>query len=106
MVVDRFNKLRFGHIVGIIDAYGSVHSQFTDDRVVCHEEFWPICPHVRWRWCNSESIWFARCREITEEEMESIRNHLTKKYGLKWWENGHHDIDHLLNISKSKKKNK
>jgi len=29
------------------------------------------------------------------EQYDAIQRHLTRKYGLKWWKNGHHDIDHL-----------
>jgi hypothetical protein len=27
--------------------------------------------------------------------MEAIMNHLTKKYGIRWLENGFHDMEHL-----------
>ena len=37
-----------------------------------------------------------RARRPSEEGIDAVMWHLTKRYGLLWWENGHHDIDHLL----------
>lgn len=97
--MDWWNRLLTGHIIGVIDAYGAVHSEFTGDEVKTHELLNKANrnAHCRWRWNHRESLhWFTLESKPTEEQMEVIRAHLTKKFGLLWWENGHHDIDHLL----------
>lgn len=91
-----FKRLRFGNILGIVDAYGAVHSRFTYDEVECHQSFWPTNTYVRWRWCFREGIYSLVSCKPSEEELESIRNHLTHKYGIKWYDNGYHDIDFLM----------
>lgn len=89
--------LRRGHIIGIVDAYGAVHSHFTGETVKHHDEYWPGQTHCRWRWCDRQSLWFIAKEQAPkdEETWDSIRRHCSKKYDLKWWENGHHDIDDL-----------
>ena len=51
---------------------------------------------VMWRWCDRESIWWitSECRP-NDEQYDAIQRHITKKYGLPFWENGHHDLDFL-----------
>jgi hypothetical protein len=79
----------------VVDSYGAVHSEFTGEKVAFHAEHFPA-HHCQWRWNHSQSIWWITAEhKPTEEQYEAITNHLTRKYGLKWWENGHHDIDHL-----------
>ena len=95
-IVGRFLRLRDGHILGVIDAYGAVHSVFTGSDVAFHAEYFGLSQHCQWRWDDDHSVnWITEDRKPNEEEMDSIRRHLSKHYGLKWWENGHHDIDHL-----------
>jgi hypothetical protein len=92
---DKFKRLLRGNICGIVDGYGAVHSVFTDDRVDFHASHF-VLVRCRWRWNHDKGIWWiGECRP-TEEEYAAIQNHLTRVYGLKWWENGHHDIGHLL----------
>ena len=48
---------------------------------------------------EAEASQKSTCPALTgspEEETEAVRRHLTRKYGLRWWDNGFHDIDHLL----------
>lgn len=90
-----WRRLLRGHIIGIVDAHGVVHSEFTGTEIKQHDLF-PTA-QCRWRWNHDKSIhWFMlECRP-TEPQYDDIQAHLTKKYGLRWWKNGHHDIDHLL----------
>lgn len=90
-----FTRLEYGHIVGVIDAYGAVHSEFTGDTIVFHADKFPK-HHCQWRWCHSRSIWWVAIEQKpTEEQYDAIQRHLTKKYGIQWQKNGYHDIDHL-----------
>jgi hypothetical protein len=94
-IVGRFLRLQYGHILGVVDSYGAVHSVFTGDSVRFHAEYFPQ-HHCQWRWDFEGGIsWISEEIKPDAEEMESIRWHLTKRYGLQWWENGHHDINHL-----------
>jgi hypothetical protein len=91
-----FSRLIFGHILGIIDAYGSVHSKFTGEKIEVHGDHFPGQTHCRWRWSDRDSIsWLTHEQKPTEEQYDAIQRHLTREYGLKWWENGHHDLDHF-----------
>ena len=98
---ERFDKLLRGHIVGIVDSYGSVKSEFTGDKVAFHSEYFGEIRHqCMWRWNHDRSIWWISVEHRPDDEQyASIQTHLTKKYGLQWWENGHHDIDHLLKMA-------
>jgi hypothetical protein len=91
----RWGRLRDGHILGIVDSYGAVHSVFTGS-IAFHAEHFPQTHHCQWRWNEDKSInWISAERKPDAEQMDAIRRHLTKRYGLRWWDNGHHDIDHL-----------
>lgn len=93
------NKLWHGNILGIIDANGAVHSKFTGEELEWHSSYWPTETHWRWRWNNNKSIyWLLKDPRPDEEQWDAIRNHLTKKYNILWWDNGHHDIDHLRSL--------
>ena len=92
-----FDRLSTGNIIGIVDAYDAVHSVFTGDELGYHANHFPEHTHCQWRWSHSRDMWYTIMEyKPTPEQCESIRTHLTKKYGLRWLKNGHHDIDHLL----------
>jgi hypothetical protein len=94
-LVQRWGRLRFGNIVGVVDSYGAVHSEFTGDDIAFHAEHFPQ-HHCQWRWNHAKSIWWITAEhKPNEEQYDAIMRHLTRKYGIEWWENGHHDIDHL-----------
>ena len=40
-MTDRWKRLQFGHIVGVVDSYGAVHSEFTGEAVAFHSEHFP-----------------------------------------------------------------
>jgi hypothetical protein len=94
-----FQELRDGYILGIIDSYDSIHSAFIslDNRGnYCHADFWPTQTHKKWRWDFDDGIHkFCSESSWTEADWDSIRTHITKKFGIKFWENGYHDLDYF-----------
>ena len=94
---NRRNRLILGHILGYVDSYGAVHSRFTGMDIKHHSDYYPcVGHHGLWRWSNRQSIhWYVPDQGPDVEGMEAIRSHLTRKYGIRWWDNGWHDIDHL-----------
>lgn len=94
--MNAFKRLRFGNILGIVDAYGAVHSKLTGNEVECHETFWPTNTFVRWRWTFRDSLSAYVSTMPSLEEFDAIRNHLERKYGIRWCDNGYHDIDFLM----------
>lgn len=89
-----------GNILGCIDSYGAVHSAFTGVTIAFHGDYFP-CKKGYWRWNHRESIhWFRADQKLNEEQFESVRNHLSRKYSIKWWDNGFHDIDKLMENKK------
>ena len=95
MPVKLWQRLLTGRIIGVVDHLDAVHSIYTGEDIRQHD----MLPQAqcRWRWNHSKSIhWFTLESKPTEEQFVLIQTHLTKKFGLLWWENGHHDIDHLL----------
>ena len=91
-----FGRLRWCKIIGVVDSYGAVHSEINTD--LWHEQLWPTAK-CKWRWNDDKSIWWIALESKPDDEQyESIMWHLEKKYGIKFWENGHHDIDHLMKM--------
>jgi hypothetical protein len=85
------------NIVGIIDSYGAVHSINTGEDVENHDTQWPCTNVCKWRWSHRQSIWWILSDHKPDiEQQDAIMRHLTRKYGIKWWDNGHHDIDDLI----------
>lgn len=90
-----WRKLRGGNILGIIDSHGCVHSKFTE-HVEFHTAHFPISP-IHWRWSFDRSTsWFASPYKPDIEQQDAIERHITKMYGIPFWDNGHHDIDFFL----------
>lgn len=86
------------NIVGYIDAYGSVHSieiEPGDGRH--HPEIFPGAYIKRWRWSYNRGF-SSIYGGFDPEDSEKIRSHLTKKYGIPWYENGYHDVYYMIDI--------
>ena len=99
-----WGRLKSGHIIGIVDSYGAVHSEFTGDKVSFHAEHFQQS-QCQWRWSHSNSIWWISFEhQPNDEQYDSIMNHLKRKYGIEWWDNGHHDIDFLQKKWKKEEK--
>lgn len=94
---ERFQQLRHANICGIIDSHGAVDSRLSPcgKGLLRHEDVWPMKLAGKWRWNFDKGI-HCFCDTLTSDEHEAIRTHLTKKHGLKWWDNGHHDLDHFF----------
>lgn len=105
--MSKFDTYRWGSIVGVIDSYDAVHSQHVplEEGPAFHDDLFPMQTHKRWRWtfcdCFSVSVLGDK---LTDEDYDLVMAHMTKKYGIKFWENGHHDIDNF--ISKMSKENR
>lgn len=91
---DYWSNLERGVIIGIIDSYGVIHSKFSLNLNLCHADIWATS-RINWRWDIDKSIWWIGGFENrpNEEEYISIQTHITKKYRIKFWKNGHSDID-------------
>lgn len=96
--VNPFDKLRWGSIVGVIDSYDSVHSEYCElGKPRFHEEIWPTICHKRWRWNFEDGLSKSFLGErLSDEDFDRVMSHLTRKYGIKWQENGYHDWQYLL----------
>lgn len=91
----KWGRLLNGNILGVVDSYGAVHSVFTGCRIDMHGDHF-AATHCQWRWNDDQSIhWWVMDHKPNPEQLEAIRSHMTRQYGILWWENGHHDIDHL-----------
>lgn len=92
-----WRDLRWSNIIGIIDSYGAIDSKNTGKKVEFHSEFWPIRHSVMWRWNFNDSIWWITAENMpNNEQYTQIVEHLEKKYGIRFWDNGHHDIDYFI----------
>lgn len=93
----RFERVLRGNVCGIIDQHGAVDSRLSPmgKGLLRHEDIWPMKLAGKWRWNHNCSI-HCFCDTLSPDEYEAIRTHLSKRYGLEWWENGHHDIQHLM----------
>lgn len=85
-------------IVGIIDQYGAVHSKVVKDIAEeNHGSCFPCRCFHRWRWGYQSGLKKSMLSsEFTDEDWDKIRRHLTKKYTIKFWDNGYHDIDDIM----------
>lgn len=97
----KWETLRWAVVVGIVDAYGAVHSKLcpldTPTSDLFHESIFGTKGHCAWRWSFSDCItWITPEMKPDVEQYDAIQRHLTRRHGLKWWENGHHDIQHFL----------
>lgn len=89
------DNLKIGFIVGIIDAYGCVHSKF-DMKCNMHGDLFPMQTHKRWRWCLSSCFDTSiDQKDFTEEDWDKIQRHITRKYGIHFYENGYTDLEHF-----------
>ena len=85
------------NIVGIIDNYDCVHSvMVSHDDDQFHSSHFSQQTNRKWRWSWDRSVetnWSIT--SLTKEDRMMIREHLTKKYDIPFWENGHHDIQYM-----------
>ena len=96
MNTGKFTRLRWGNILGVISSQDEVFSEITKS-VEHHSSYWNF-GRIRWRWSYDKGIyWFSNEHKPSDEQFALIQSHLTKKYSIKWWDNGFHDLDFLQN---------
>ena len=91
------NYVEVGNILGVVTSLDVVESRFTGEEVGHHSDYWQENKHYKkWRWNNSEGLhWFLTEHKPNIEQIQFVRDHLSKRYGLKWFENGYHDWEDL-----------
>ena len=93
--------LYFSWVRGYIDSHDAVHSvqvYFGGDTFAeckTHFDLFGYCSR-RWDWTYDNCIRLTDGDNFEEFDGEKIRTHLTKQYGIRWWENGYHDLDHFM----------
>lgn len=76
-------EVKVGHVVGIVDAFGAVHAEFTGPKMGNHNTFWPRQTFCRWRWSNSEGVYLTPGSEpLTDEQADAIARHLEKRWQI------------------------
>jgi hypothetical protein len=95
----KYTKLYHSIIVGYVDENDVVHStqldEFSDKTHI--DIFGKKLKGFRWSF--QHSIEFSvYAGNVSFDEIDLIRNHLTSKYGIQWWENGYHDLDHFIKM--------
>lgn len=112
MKQNKFDILRKSIIIGFIDSYDAVHSYqyiIPDDgdmNIPVHSDLFGVQCSRRWRWDYNDCINYTggnMQQDWTDTDFDSIRNHLTKNYGIKFWDNGYHDIDYFMSKMSKKK---
>jgi len=89
-----FTNLRKGYVIGIIDYYGCVHSKFFKlNEEHSHGNTFQGSSFKRWRWYAYKDIQISPFSSTFDiEEIDKVRRHLTKKYRIKFTENGAPDL--------------
>lgn len=94
-----FELLYNSIIIGYVDNNGAVHSkEIHYSKDVGHKEFFGIVTKA-WRWtCDKGVINLDELMEI--DDWDFVKRHLESEYGIKFMENGFHDIEYLQFKSK------
>ena len=91
-------------IVGVItnqDEILSILKCFED--IENHEDYYPLI-QKRWRWSYQDGVdWSSSTVEITKDDRLRVREHLTRKYGIRFWDNGYHDLDYFKTLKQKDK---
>jgi hypothetical protein len=95
-----WTELRNGQIIGMVDERDAVDSRYVSrDNFsrISHAVLWPTRKNGLWRWdFNAGLTAFVPECAPSSEQWEVITRHITKQYGIEWWENGYHDLDQFL----------
>lgn len=96
----KWETLRWATVIGIVDSYDAVHSRLLllgsrGDK--SHTAIFGTKGQCAWRWTFNDCItWITPEMKPSLEQYDAIQHHLSKRYGLKWRENGYHDVDYFL----------
>ena len=82
-------------IIGIVNADDSVESKLCNG--ADSETHAGLFPNKlkRWRWRFRDGLdnTFHSC---DRDDLMIVRDHITREYGIPFWDNGYHDLDFLL----------
>jgi len=87
-----------GFIVGVVDHLDVVYSKFgmfSETTEIAHARDLPNA-FCKWRWDFDRNIYYLLADKPTPTQFDFIRRHLTRKYNIRFWENGHFDIDDFI----------
>lgn len=95
--VDDLGDVEIGNIIGVVSSLDVVKSKFSSEDIWYHEDHWGSNRHYKkWRWNNVDSLhWFLPEHKPDEAQIQFVRDHLSKSYGIKWLDNGRHDWGNL-----------
>lgn len=93
------------NICGIIDSRGAVHSisNQNGEGLLFHHNF-----GMHWnkgfRWCFNGGLTSSVINDenFNIGDLDKIERHLTRKYGIEFWENGYHNINQFKKQLKDK----
>lgn len=96
----KYTKLRWSYIVGYVDHLDVVHSELFsllhDDGFVVNEikTHYDIFGMVLkgWRWDFNKGCEATLGDRLEHEDWIKVREHLTEKYDIPFYENGYHDV--------------
>ena len=94
---NKFDRLRWDWVIGIITNQGvAISRQFYFDDAPTHEELFPLSQDKRWRWDFDKGVNTSIYSDnFEQEDFEIIRNHLRRDYGIRFYENGFHDVEYF-----------
>ena len=95
---NKFDILRQSIIIGVIDERGVAHSELTYyENMRLYEDAFPFITTKRWRWDFDKCVTTSIYADTFEDgDGDIIRNHLRREYGIRFYENGHHDIEYFI----------
>jgi len=73
-------------VIGVIDAYGAVHSEgfnWDEDDVPMHGDLYPHIVHKKWRWTADGIQKSGDWTDSNVEEFDRMVRHISKKYKVK-----------------------
>jgi len=102
-----WTDLRYSVIIGYIDGYDAVHSILISGKNYIgqtHEDMFGPCLRG-WRWDYDRGMDFSiLCSNIDFDDADSIRNHLTDRYRIPFYDNGYHDVQFFVKMMNSENK--
>jgi len=93
---NRYDKLMYHSIIGIIDSYDAVHSEdFHFSEYPTHQWLYPTQTFKRWRWSFDDGI-TCLSDDLNAEDYDRIINHIETVYNIKFNDNGFHDVQDFI----------
>ena len=105
-----FTRLTHTQIIGYIDHLDVVYSESfcylneENDNYKTHEELFGK-KLKRWRWDYDKCFSYDFYGDLTKYDYDLIREHLTNKYRIPFYENGYHDVEFFTKMINSEKEN-